>query len=298
MVPGWLWVAFTVFAAAGQTARNAMQRELIGHLGAGGATHVRFLFGVPFALGFLALVATMGGHPLPQPRTDFWLWVAVGALAQIAGTALMLMTMMKRSFVVATAYLKTEPVQVALMALAFFGDPIRPSTIAAIVIATAGVIVLSWKPGAPGGAKPALLGLAGGAFFALSAIAFRAAIVSVEDAGFVMAATFSLAIGLGIQAAALSAYLAVREPGVLAATFKLWRPSLTAGFLGAVASQFWFLAFALTSAANVRTLGLVDVIFAQAVSHYVFRARTTLREAIGIATMLAGITLLLATHSG
>ena len=69
---------------------------------------------------------------------------------------------------------------------------------------------------------------------------------------------------------------------MLAATLKLWRPSMTAGFMGALASQFWFLAFALASAASVRTLGLVDVIFAQAVSHYAFRQRTTLREAIGI----------------
>ncbi|MGZ5936307.1 MAG: EamA/RhaT family transporter, partial [Rhizomicrobium sp.] len=49
-----LWVIFTFVAAAGQTARNAMQRELTASLGAVGATHVRFLFGFPFALIFLA----------------------------------------------------------------------------------------------------------------------------------------------------------------------------------------------------------------------------------------------------
>ena len=50
----WLWVVFTLLAAAGQTARNAMQRELTASLGTVGATHVRFLFGFPFALLFLA----------------------------------------------------------------------------------------------------------------------------------------------------------------------------------------------------------------------------------------------------
>ena len=49
----WLWVVFTLLAAAGQTARNAMQRELTASLGTVGATHVRFLFGFPFALLFL-----------------------------------------------------------------------------------------------------------------------------------------------------------------------------------------------------------------------------------------------------
>ena len=49
-----LWIPFTLLAAAGQTARNAMQRELTAALGTVGATHVRFLFGFPFALVFLA----------------------------------------------------------------------------------------------------------------------------------------------------------------------------------------------------------------------------------------------------
>ena len=48
-----LWVAFTLFASAAQTLRNAMQRELIGALGAIGAAQVRFLFGLPFAVLFL-----------------------------------------------------------------------------------------------------------------------------------------------------------------------------------------------------------------------------------------------------
>ena len=47
---GWLWAVFTLIAAAAQTVRNAAQRELTGTLGTVGATHVRFLFGFPFAL--------------------------------------------------------------------------------------------------------------------------------------------------------------------------------------------------------------------------------------------------------
>ncbi len=49
----WLWAVFTVIAAFFQTLRNAMQRELTGSLGTVGATHVRFLFGFPFAVIFL-----------------------------------------------------------------------------------------------------------------------------------------------------------------------------------------------------------------------------------------------------
>ena len=48
---------------------------------------------------------------------------------------------------------------------------------------------------------------------------------------------------------------------------------MLAGFMGAFASQFWFLALALTAAANVRTLALVEVLFAQAVAYYSFKQR-------------------------
>src|ERR1700745_2312524 len=98
-----LWAVYTVVAAAGQTARNAMQRELTTSLGAVGATHVRFLFGFPFALLFLTRAVFFNQAALPRPAPLFWLWIVSGALTQIVGTALMLMTMTERSFVVTVA---------------------------------------------------------------------------------------------------------------------------------------------------------------------------------------------------
>ena len=91
-----------------------MQRELTATLGTVGATHVRFLFGFPFALVFLAGVRSSPALALPRPELSFWPWVLVGALAQIAATALMLAAMGERSFVVVVAYIKTEPIQVAI----------------------------------------------------------------------------------------------------------------------------------------------------------------------------------------
>ena len=43
-----------------------MQRELTGSLGTVGATHVRFLFGFPFALIFLIGLMLYTGAPLPR----------------------------------------------------------------------------------------------------------------------------------------------------------------------------------------------------------------------------------------
>ncbi len=69
---------------------------------------------------------------------------------------------------------------------------------------------------------------------------------------------------------------------------------MLAGFMGAFASQFWFLAFALTAAANVRTLALVEVLFAQAVSYYSFKQAMSARELSGIALIVIGVALLVA----
>src|SRR5215468_3540627 len=178
-VAPWLWAVFTVLAAAGQTARNAMQRELTASLGTVGATHIRFLFGFPFALLFLAGVAFFSGVALPRPTAIFWPWLFAGALCQIAATALMLAAMGERSFVVTIAYIKTEPIQVAVFGLLFLGDRVTAGMATAIVTATAGVIVMSLKAGAAaGGSRATILGLAAGACFALSAIGFRGAILS------------------------------------------------------------------------------------------------------------------------
>ncbi|MFI4960181.1 MAG: EamA family transporter [Hyphomicrobiales bacterium] len=289
-----LWAVFTLIAAAAQTARNAMQRELTATLGTVGATHVRFLFGFPFALVFLAGVLLVTGSPLPHPGLAFWPWVIAGAFTQIAATVLMLSAMGERSFVVAYAYIKTEPVQVALFGLIFLGDSVTPLAAAAILIATAGVIVISLKPGAGSASttRSTLIGLGSGCMFALAAITFRGAILALQRPDFVLAATFTLAVGLVLQAVLLSLYLWLRDPKVLHDIMHVWRPSLFAGFMGALASQFWFLAFAIATAASVRTLALVEVLFAQAISKFIFKQPTTAREGVGIVLVVIGVALL------
>src|SRR6187551_1792989 len=262
-----------------------MQRELTAKLGTVGATHVRFLFGFPFAIVFLAGVFMATGLPMPVPAWIFWPWVLLGAGAQIVATATMLATMNDRSFVVTIAYIKTEAIQAALFGLFFLGDPVTIGMVAAILVATAGVVAMSLKDkGAmEGGYKPVLLGLFSGAMFALSAIGYRGAILSLGLPSFVLAATLTLTTGLILQAGLLTLYLALRDRAVLSAIMKAWRPSLFAGFMGATASEFWFLAFALRSVANVRPLPLVEFLSPQPITTFAFKQATTTRDALGIA---------------
>jgi len=199
----WLWAVFTVIAAAAQTVRNATQRELTAKLGTVGATHVRFLFGFPFAFVFLAAAMIALGHEPPRPPLIFWPWVIVGALAQVAATALMLAAMNDRSFVVVYAYIKTEPVQVALFGLVFLGDVVTPGMAAAILIATAGVVIMALKPGTSSDSKATLFGFVAGAMFALSAVGFRGAILRLGGPSYVMAATVTVVVGLLLQSVLL-----------------------------------------------------------------------------------------------
>jgi drug/metabolite transporter (DMT)-like permease len=291
----WLWAVFTLLAAAGQTARNAMQRELTATLGTVGATHVRFLFGFPFAILFLEGVLFATGFKLPLPGLAFLPWVMLGALAQILATALMLAAMNDRSFVVTIAYIKTEAIQAAVFGLVFLGDAVTFPMVVAIVVATTGVVLMSFKGGAPvqGGLRPTLLGLAAGAMFALSATGYRGAILALAHPSFVLGATFTVTVGLVLQAALLTLYLALKQRDVFLAIVRAWRQSLFAGFMGATASEFWFLAFALTSVANVRTLALVEVLFAQAISYFIIKQPTTRREALGMALIVVGVALLI-----
>jgi drug/metabolite transporter (DMT)-like permease len=291
-----LWIVFTLIAAASQTARNATQRELTTTLGTAGATHVRFLFGLPFGLLILAGVLMTSGAALPHPPARYWAWVADGALAQIAATALMLAAMNDRSFVVVYAYIKTEPVQAALFGLVFLGDVVTLPMAVAILIATTGVVIMALKPGTSLGLKATLLGLAAGAMFAASAVGYRGAILSLLAPSYLMAATLSMVVGLVLQVVLVTTYLLWRDRKVMSAILRAWRPSLLAGLLGAVASQFWFLAFALATAASVRTLALVEVLFAQAISRFVFKQPTTSRELIGVVLIIAGVGLLVLAH--
>lgn len=292
-----LWIPITLIASCAQTARNATQASLTATLGPVGSAQVRFLYGLPFALLFLAAQLAVSREALPAIGTRTALFALVGASAQILATVLMLAAMQMKSFAVTTATTKTEPVLVAIFGVVMLGD--RPSLIAwaAILIATAGVIIMSLRPARTmsgggfldrGGAPAIVMGVTSGGCFAIAAICFRGAILALPEASLHLRATLVLVLGLGMQTVMLLAYLTAFNRPALFKSFSVWRVSLGAGFFGALASQFWFLGFALTSAANVRTLALVEVLLAQLVQGRMFAQRGTRQDIIGMALIVVG----------
>lgn len=300
MPPPWVWIAATLWAAFAQTIRNAAQRHLTASLGTLGATLVRFLYGVPFALIWLFLVQKLSAASFPVPDIGFGAWVAAGGLAQIAATALLLRTMQERNFALGVAYSKTEILQVAVFGLVILGDPIGLPAALAVASGTAGVLLLSpadkerplrtlltgWT------SRTALLGLACGACFAISVVGYRGATLALPGTPFLMSAAYTLVAAQVFQTLVLGGWLLARDATVVRKVLAAWRVSLFAGFMGAAASAGWFTAFAIAPAAHVRTLGLVELVFSYAVSRRLFRERLTRLEAAGMALLALGVAII------
>src|SRR5208282_3403296 len=120
----WVWIPITIWAALAQTFRNAAQRHLTKELGTLGATLVRFLYGLPFALLWLLVLSRGLGLALPAPTWSSLGWTVVAAVGQLVATALLLRTMEERNFAIGVIYSKTEIVQIALFAIVLLGDPL------------------------------------------------------------------------------------------------------------------------------------------------------------------------------
>ena len=301
MISPYLWVPFTLLAATAQVLRNALQSGLTKEIGTLGATQVRFVYGLPFAVLLLGIYFAVSREAVPLVTPSAVAWMFLGAASQIGATALMLEVMARRDFGIAYAYIKTEPVTVALLGLVLIGDMLPPLGWVAVMLVTVGVVLASLRP-RDGTAKlvevrPLVIGVASGALFGLSAIAFRAGIEAVPTGSFMVRSLAMLVVSLAIQSGMLLTWFAMRGAAPLSASLRHWRASLGAGALGALASAGWFVAFSLTLAANVRTLGLIEMPIVALVTRRISGKWLSAREGAGLALITVGVALLLLAHA-
>lgn len=286
-----LWILMTVAAAPLQVARNALQRGLVGDAGPWGATLVRFLFGLPFSLAIFAVVALATSGVAPHLSLRFEVAIALGALAQMGATAALLTAMRHSGFAVATMMQQASLPLSALVGWAVLGDQIHPQAWIGVVLATAGLVVLSWpRPDQIGGSGlGALLGLASGAAFAVTLNSYREAGRALEPTHVIYAGTASVCVAQCIQIVILMTALAVLRPAALRAVAKAWRPSLGAGFFGAAASAFWFAALAMSPAGLVRAVGVIEAPIAAATGRRLFQERLSSRQLVGGVLTATGV---------
>ncbi|MBT3305898.1 MAG: DMT family transporter [Alphaproteobacteria bacterium] len=295
-----LWIPITIAAAFFQNLRSALQKHLKAHLSTGGATYVRFFYAWPFAVLYVWGLHEFGDFAIPTVNATFLMYCLLGGLSQIIFTFLLVWLFSFRNFATGTIYSKTETVQVAILGLLILGDPLSLGAVVAIIISLIGVLVLSvaetkLTPGnliASLREKPTLIGLTCGAFLGASVVFFRGGALSLGGEGFIMQAAFTLAVSVVLQTIMMGAYLAARERDQLKAVIVHWRPSLSVGVAGVLASIGWFSAFTLQNAAYVRALGQIELIFTIIASVVIFREKIKGQEIVGAAFIIAGILIL------
>ena len=291
-----LWIIATLCAAGFQTLRFMLQKFLAtGGLSATGNAFARFAYAQPFALAVLGLYLWVTGAQLPLPIGAFWAWGALGGLAQILATIFVVMTFSERNFAVGITLKKTEAMQAALLGLVLLGDNMPLAGWLAIGIGLFGVLLLSGKVGRfrDGLKSRAMIwGLGSGFFFAISGVSYRAATLEVPSEDPFLRAALSL-VGVSLmQAVVLALWLRWREPEQIASVLQAWRVALWMGLLSMGGTLGWFTAFTLQSAAYVKALGQVELLFSLAVSVLVFRETVTRREVAGMGVLCLSILLL------
>lgn len=297
----WLWIPITIAAALLQNVRTALQKHLKGRVSTNAATYTRYVFGFPLAILYVIGLNTGAGLALPDFNLGFAMWLALGAVAQIVATSLLLHAFTYKNFAVGVAYSKTEVIQAGVFGLVFLGETVTGFGAVAIVLGTIGVMLMSLDRTRPPVRaflagwmeRPALIGIASGGVFAISAVGFRAASLSLEHPSFLMAAAFTVLCATILQTALLTIYLRLREPGQIANVFRLWRIASLPSIAGVLGTICWLTALTLQSAAYVRTLGLIELVFTFMISILAFREKPARNEILGVALLVAGIVLVL-----
>ncbi|MGI9521976.1 MAG: hypothetical protein ACR2PG_10045 [Hyphomicrobiaceae bacterium] len=292
-----LWIPITIFAAFLQNLRSSLQKYLKGRLTTLGATFSRFAFAAPLACLYVAGLAGLAGLSLPSPTAAFAVYGLVGAVAQILGTATLVYIFSFRNFAVGTTLSKTETVQTALFGFIVLDETISRTGSLAILLSLVGVMMISVSRSSMTARdlmsslldRTALIGVASGAFFGISAVAYRAASLSLDGGDFIMRAAFTLAFVTIFQTVVMSAYMRITEPGQIRKVLSCWKVSGWVGFVGWLGSVCWITAMTLQNAAYVRALGQIELLFTLAVSYFFFRERSSMWELSGITLVTVGI---------
>ena len=296
-----LWIAATLFAAFMQNLRFLLQRHLkVTTLSTGGATLARFLFGAPLAAVLFGLYAWATGAQLPALNATFWVFVLTGGIAQILATMCVVALFAFRNFAVGITLKKTEVMLSAAVGLIVLGDAVSLPVLLAIAIGFIGMLFLSDPPksdirlslrnrifNAASG-----FGLASGALFGVSAVAYRGATLELSSGDAILRASLTLTAATACQLVLLGAYLIWREPGQLRKVAQSWRVTSLTGLTSILGSLGWFTAFALQTAAYVKALGQVELVFSFLFSVFFLREKSSAKEIMGLVLILGSVLLI------
>jgi drug/metabolite transporter (DMT)-like permease len=291
------WVFWALLAASMQSVRTAGQKYLTGHISVYGATLVRYLFGLPFAIVYLSwLLNREGGGALPELGSVFLVSAAMAGLCQIVATILLIRLFSLRNFAVGSTYVRSEVLVTAIAGSVFFAEMISLLGWLAIGLSFCGLIIISlgntgklkslWN-------KSAAYGLAAGVLFALTSLLIRRASLSLGLNGAMLPAAITLTFMVTLQTVITLVWVLVRDASEIKLIFQQWKPALFVGFTSVIGSAGWFTAFTLERAAYVKTLGQVEFLTTLAIAVFYFRERPSKPEMIGMLFIILGVVVLL-----
>ena len=296
-----LWIPVTIFAAFMQNLRFLLQRHLkVTSLSTAGATWARFLYSAPLVALIVLAVSGATGQGLPAPNARFWGFVLSGGLAQIVATMCVVALFARRNFPVGITLAKTEVILTALLGLLVLGDAVSTPVVVAIGFGFAGVVLLSDPPKGdvtlPWRARlfnvASGYGLASGLLFSISAVGYRGASLALEEGSVFLRASFTLGAATAVQALVLGAWLYWRERDEIGRVLASWRVSGLVGLTSMLGSLGWFTAFTLQSAAYVKALGQVELLFTFLFSVFWLKERSSAKELGGAGLIVLSLLLI------
>ena len=298
----YIWIIAAIFAAACQTARSAFQKNMITRLGDYGAAYIRFCYALPFTSIIWFVWVNIPGNSIPTLSFYSIVLCFLGSIFQILFTYVLMKVFSHKSFAAGIAFSKTEVILIAFLEViilnVFFSFPLMIG----ITLGVLSVLFLSYARKAKSiletiklllnsvSSLGTLIGLLSGLLLAASVVTFRMSIISI-DGPLLDRSLFISFIAIIFQTILVGLYLLLFKKDQLFAVIKFWRPSLPAGLCGTGATFGWFVAFGLTTAAEVRAVGQIELIFSILISIIFFREKIRKTELFGI--ILLGISILI-----
>ena len=292
------WIFWTILASVMQSIRTAGQKYLTADVSPLGATLVRYLFAVPFVLVYVAWLLHERQTSLPDLNLRFVVCCILAGILQIVATVLLVRLFTLRNFAVGSCYIRTEILTTAILGLVLFGEVISGLGWLAMLTCVFGLVLITvaktgklsefWN-------VSALYGLGAGVSLSITSLLIRQASLSfgLDDAMF--SAALTLCFMVLLQTVLCLALVLYQKPDELLIVFRRWRPSLFVGITSVVGSAGWFTAFTLERAAYVKTLGQVEFLVTLTISILYFKEVPNRLEWAGMALLIAGVLLLLAS---
>lgn len=292
-----LWIIATLCAASFQTIRFTLQKILAdGNLSPLGATYSRFIFAAPWIVLFSLIFLLLTNVSIPDLESQFLLFAVGGGLAQILATVCVILVFKSRNFAVGITLKKTEVILTALVGLILIGEGVSTISMFLICLGGAGVFFLSKKVSSVDRSnfsilnKSAVYGLLSGLLFAISAVCYRSATLSVVSDLVYLRAGFTLLIVILSQSFVMTIWLALFEPGQIKLVWLERKKGFWVGVTSLGGSFFWFTAFTLQNAAYVKAVGQIELIFSLFITTLFFKERILNKEILGM--LLIGISAL------